>query len=51
MIGFMPAVGTAQIAIAVVVPDQSFTGTGAGEAGPIVKKVFEAYLNEAGGQG
>ncbi len=51
MIGFMPADGTAQIAIAVVVPDQSFTGTGAGEAGPIVKKVFEAYLNEAGGQG
>ena len=51
MIGFMPAVGTPQIAIAVVVPDQSFTGTGAGEAGPIVKQVFEAYLNETGGQG
>jgi peptidoglycan glycosyltransferase len=51
MIGFMPAVGTPQIAIAVVVPDQSFTGTGAGEAGPIVKQVFQAYLNETGGQG
>jgi peptidoglycan glycosyltransferase len=51
MIGFMPAVGTPEIAIAVVVPDQSFTGTGAGEAGPIVKQVFQAYLTETGGQG
>jgi len=51
MIGFMPAEGAAQIAIAVVVPDQSFTGTGAGEAGPIVKQVFQAYLNETGDQG
>jgi peptidoglycan glycosyltransferase len=51
MIGFMPAVGTPQIAIAVVVPEQSFTGTGAGEAGPIVKKVFAAYLAETGAQG
>jgi peptidoglycan glycosyltransferase len=51
MIGFMPAVGTPEIAIAVVVPDQSFTGTGAGEAGPIVKQVFQAYLSETGGQG
>jgi peptidoglycan glycosyltransferase len=48
MIGFMPAVGTPQIAIAVVVPEQSFTGTGAGEAGPIVKKIFQAYLDETG---
>jgi len=51
MIGFMPAVGTPQIAIAVVVPEQSFTGTGAGEAGPIVRQVFQAYLSETGGQG
>jgi peptidoglycan glycosyltransferase len=51
MIGFMPAVGVPKLAIAVVVPDQSFTGTGAGEAGPIVKQVFQAYLNETGGQG
>jgi peptidoglycan glycosyltransferase len=51
MIGFMPAVGTPQIAIAVVVPKQSFTGTGAGEAGPIVKQVLGAYLDETGGQG
>ena len=39
------------VAIAVVVPDQSFTGTGAGEAGPIVKQVLQAYLTETGGQG
>jgi peptidoglycan glycosyltransferase len=51
MIGFMPGLGTSTIAIAVVVPEQSFTGTGAGEAGPIVKQVLQAYLNEAGGQG
>jgi peptidoglycan glycosyltransferase len=49
MIGFMSA-GTAPIAIAVVVPEQSFTGTGAGEAGPIVKQVFQAFLNETGAQ-
>jgi cell division protein FtsI/penicillin-binding protein 2 len=48
MIGFMPAVGTPQVAIAVVVPEQSFTGTGAGEAGPIVKKVLQAYLTQIG---
>jgi penicillin-binding protein A len=48
MIGFLPATGTAQIAVAVVVPDQSFTGTGAGEAGPILKKVFAAFLAETG---
>jgi cell division protein FtsI/penicillin-binding protein 2 len=48
MIGFMPAIGTAQIAVAVVVPDQSFTGTGAGEAGPILKQVLAAFLNETG---
>jgi peptidoglycan glycosyltransferase len=49
MIGFMPAIGTPQIAIAVVEPQQSFSGTGAGEAGPIVKKVFQEYLDENGG--
>jgi peptidoglycan glycosyltransferase len=51
MIGFMPAVGTPQIAIAVVVPDQPFSGLGAADAGPIVKQVFQAYLDETGGQG
>jgi peptidoglycan glycosyltransferase len=34
MIGFMPAVGTPQIAIAVVVPDQGFTGTGQAKPAP-----------------
>ncbi len=50
MIGFMPAVGTPQIAVAVVEPQQSFSGTGAGEAGPIVKQVFQEYLDETTGQ-
>jgi hypothetical protein len=35
----------------VVVPQQSFSVTGALVAGPIVKQVFEAYLAETGGQG
>jgi peptidoglycan glycosyltransferase len=51
MIGFMPAVGTPTLAIAVVVPYQSFSVTGAQVAGPIVKQVFQAYLHETGGQG
>jgi cell division protein FtsI/penicillin-binding protein 2 len=51
MIGFMPAIGTPKLAIAVVVPYQSFSVTGAQVAGPIVKQVFQAYLNETGGQG
>ncbi len=51
MIGFMPAVGTPKLAIAVVVPQQSFSVTGAQVAGPIVKQVFQAYLDETGGQG
>jgi peptidoglycan glycosyltransferase len=51
MIGFMPAVGTPKLAVAVVVPYQTFSVTGAQVAGPIVKQVFQAYLNETGGQG
>ena len=51
MIGFMPAVGTPKLAIAVVVPKQSFSVTGAQVAGPIVKQVFQAYINETGGHG
>jgi cell division protein FtsI/penicillin-binding protein 2 len=51
MIGFLPAIGTPKLAIAVVVPYQSFSVTGAQVAGPIVKQVFQAYLNETGGQG
>ena len=51
MIGFMPAKGTPKLAIAVVVPYQSQDLTGAKVAGPIVKAVFGAYLNETAGQG
>jgi cell division protein FtsI/penicillin-binding protein 2 len=50
MIGFMPAKGTPQLAIAVVVPYQTQDLTGAVVAGPIVKKVFQAYLSESAGQ-
>jgi penicillin-binding protein A len=50
MIGFMPAIGTPQIAIAVVVPYQERDDTGAIVAGPIVRAVFQAYLDEAAGQ-
>jgi peptidoglycan glycosyltransferase len=50
MIGFMPAVGTPKVAIAVVVPQQTFSVTGAIVAGPIVKQVLQAYLTETGGQ-
>jgi peptidoglycan glycosyltransferase len=48
MIGFMPGKGTPKLAIAVVVPDQSQDLTGAIVAGPIVKAVFQAYVNETG---
>lgn len=51
MIGFLPADGTPKLAIAVVVPKQSFSVTGAQVAGPIVKQVFQAYLDETGGHG
>jgi peptidoglycan glycosyltransferase len=51
MIGFLPAVGTPKLAIAVVVPQQSFSVTGAIVAGPIVKQVFQAYLNETSAPG
>jgi penicillin-binding protein A len=50
MIGFMPAEGAPKLAIAVVVPFQTFSVTGAKVAGPIVKQVFQAYLNETGAQ-
>jgi cell division protein FtsI/penicillin-binding protein 2 len=46
MIGFMPAQGTPKLAVAVVVPFQTQDLTGAVVAGPIVKKVFQAYLSE-----
>jgi peptidoglycan glycosyltransferase len=48
MIGFMPGRGTPKLAIAVVVPYQKEDLTGALVAGPIVKAVFGAYVNEVG---
>jgi penicillin-binding protein A len=51
MIGFLPATtGASQLAIAVVVPYQAFSLTGAAVAGPIVKQVVQAYLSETGAQ-
>jgi penicillin-binding protein A len=51
MIGFLPATsGASQLAIAVVVPYQAFSYTGALVAGPIVKDVVQAYLSETGAQ-
>jgi peptidoglycan glycosyltransferase len=52
MIGFLPASATSPpIAIAVVVPFQAYSVTGAEIAGPIVKQVLQAYLSETGAQG
>jgi peptidoglycan glycosyltransferase len=52
MIGFLPATSRAsQLAIAVVVPYQTFSVTGAQIAGPIVRQVVAAYLGETGGAG
>jgi penicillin-binding protein A len=44
MIGFAPA-NNPKIAVAVAVPDQDFSGTGALVAGPIMIKMLEAALN------
>ncbi|MGP0029153.1 MAG: penicillin-binding transpeptidase domain-containing protein [Acidimicrobiales bacterium] len=51
MIGFMPAKGVPKLAIAVVVPYQAYSATGAAVSGPIVRAVFQAYLNETGAPG
>jgi penicillin-binding protein A len=51
MIGFNDAKSTPKLAIAVVVPYQTQDLTGALVAGPIVKAVVQAYLNQTGGQG
>jgi peptidoglycan glycosyltransferase len=52
MIGFLPgAAGSSPLAIAVVVPYQAFSLTGAQVAGPIVRQVVQAYLSETGAQG
>jgi peptidoglycan glycosyltransferase len=49
MIGFLPGTtGASQLAIAVVVPYQSFSLTGAAVAGPIIKQVVQSYLAETG---
>jgi peptidoglycan glycosyltransferase len=48
MIGFMPSKGTPKLAFAVVVPHQAVDLTGAKVAGPIVKAVLGAYVNETG---
>ncbi len=48
MIGFMPSKGTPKLAFAVVVPQQKQDLTGALVAGPIVKAVLGAYVNETG---
>jgi len=45
MIGFAPA-NNPQVAVAVVVPYQNFVDTGAGVAGPIMKAMLEAALNQ-----
>jgi peptidoglycan glycosyltransferase len=51
MIGFLPGPsGASPLAIAVVVPYQSFSVTGAEIAGPIVKRVVGAWLAESGSQ-
>ncbi len=50
LIGFMPA-SDPQIAVAVVVPYQLQDLTGAAVAGPIVRAVLQAYLNEVAGSG
>ncbi len=52
MIGFLPGTtGASQLAIAVVVPYQAYSLTGAQIAGPIVRQVVQAYLNETGSRG
>ena len=52
MIGFLPGTtGASQLAIAVVVPYQAYSLTGAAIAGPVVRQVVQAYLNETGGLG
>jgi peptidoglycan glycosyltransferase len=48
MIGFMPSRGTPKLAFAVVVPNQKQDLTGALVAGPIVKAVLGAFVNETG---
>ena len=51
MIGFPNAKGVPPIAVAVVVPYQTQDLTGAVVAGPIVRAVVQAYMNQTGAAG
>jgi peptidoglycan glycosyltransferase len=51
MIGFPQAKGVPKLAIAVVVPYQGISQTGAEVSGPIVKAVVQAYMNQTGAAG
>jgi peptidoglycan glycosyltransferase len=51
MIGFPQAKGVPKLAIAVVVPYQGISQTGAEVSGPIVKAVVGAYMNQTGAAG
>jgi penicillin-binding protein A len=51
LIGFDNAKGVPNIAIAVIVPYQAVSATGAAVSGPIMKAVVGAYLNQIGAQG
>jgi peptidoglycan glycosyltransferase len=51
MIGFDNAKGVPNLAIAVVMPNQAISATGAEVSGPIVKAVVGAYMSETQGHG
>jgi peptidoglycan glycosyltransferase len=51
LIGFDNAKGVPNLAIAVIVPYQAVSATGAAVSGPIMKAVVQAYLNQIGAQG
>jgi peptidoglycan glycosyltransferase len=51
LIGFDNAKGVPNLAIAVIVPYQAVSATGAAVSGPIMKAVVQAYLTQIGAQG
>jgi peptidoglycan glycosyltransferase len=51
LIGFDNAKGVPNLAIAVIVPYQANSATGAAVSGPIMKAVVQAYMNQTGAQG
>jgi peptidoglycan glycosyltransferase len=51
LIGFDNAKGAPNIAIAVIVPYQAVSATGAAVSGPIMKSVVQAYMNQTGAAG